>query len=86
LFFYSKFLLFLRYLNGAELNPSDTSLISVNAESNDFTHRLKLDKLVLKDTGEIVVIATNSEGVATSAAFLTVKGTFSSYFLYLNYL
>jgi len=35
---------------------------------------LKLDKLLLEDSGEIKVVATNSEGVAECVAKLIVKG------------
>lgn len=57
-----------------ELKPSVDVVMDSSSDRNDLHPVLQLNKLTLKDAGEITVRATNSEGEVSSAARLTIKG------------
>ena len=58
------------FLNGLEIVPNDHAKL----ETKGHLHILRFDSVILKDDGEISVIATNDAGSATTKAIHTVHG------------
>jgi len=63
-----------------KLESGDSVLITSAADKNDLVVSLKLNKLQLKDAGQIRVHAVNSEGEANEVTALMVKGNFTRLF------
>jgi len=74
------YFIFHRHLGDVELKPSDTIIMNQTADKTDLLVTLTLDKLQLKDAGQVKVQARNILGDVHSTAELTVNGKLDTYF------